>query len=170
LLAGDLVAGEGMPDRQLLERDRAAAAGQPAPMLQGTLSKADGARHVTGTSGLIGLADQHIGHQQRVGGLLGPLHRPVGPVRGRAIIATVLVEPARELGIARADLQQAPAPGTGDVREQLLNEVKVATDGSHDLMRTQQPVGRAQLRECPSQVIHNLAGMCDWNGRSSPQQ
>ena len=55
------------------------------------------------------------------------------------------------------------------VREQLLNEVKVAADGSHDLMRTQQPVGGAQLRECPGEVIHNLAGMCDRNDRNSLQ-
>jgi hypothetical protein len=33
-LAGNLVAGEGMPDGQLLQRDRSAAAGQAAPMLQ----------------------------------------------------------------------------------------------------------------------------------------
>jgi hypothetical protein len=34
-------------------------------------------------------------------------------------------------------------------------------------MGTQQPVGAAQLRECPSEVLHHLTGMCDRNNRAS---
>jgi hypothetical protein len=170
LLTRDLVAGQGVPDRHLLQRDRAATAGEPAPMLQGGLREPDGPRHVAGGCSLIRLPDQHIGHHERVAGLLGPLHRPVGPMRARPSVAAVLVEPARELGIARADLQQAAALGAGKVGEQLLDEVQVAADGSEDLMGTQQPVGGAQLRECSGEVLHNLAGMGHRNDRRSLQR
>ena len=84
-------------------------------------------------------------------------------------VATVLVKPARELRIAGADLQQAPTLGAGSVREQLLHEVQVAADSCQNLMRTQQPVSGAQLRERPREVIHNLVDMRDRNDRSSLQ-
>src|SRR4029453_7384762 len=70
-LAGDLVAGEGVADRQLLQRYRPAAAGQSPPMLQRALGKPDGARRVARGPSLVGLADQHIGHHVWVADLLG---------------------------------------------------------------------------------------------------
>jgi hypothetical protein len=129
-LAGNLVAGQGMPDGQLVQRDRPAAAGQPPPMLQRTLGKPDGARRVPRGRSLVGLADQHVGHHVSVADLLRPFHRAVGPVGGRPDVAAVLVEPARELSVAGADLQQAHAPWAGEVGQQLLNQVEVPTDGS----------------------------------------
>ena len=55
----------------------------------------------------------------------------------------------------------------GKVGEQLLDEVEVPTDGSQDLMRTEQPVRGAELWERAGEVIGNLAGMRHRNdGRS----
>jgi hypothetical protein len=91
--------------------------------------------------------------------LLRPLHRTVRPVRGRPGVAAVLVEPARELGVARADLQQVDALGACDVREQLLYEVEVPADCSQDVMRAEQPVRCAELRERTGEVICNFPGV-----------
>ena len=85
-------------------------------------------------------------------------------------VAAVLVEPAPKLGVAGADLQQAHPPGADKVGEQLLDEVEVSTDGSQDLMRTEQPVLRAELWERAGEVIGNLAGMRDRHGGRSRQR
>jgi hypothetical protein len=100
--------------------------------VQGGLCEPNSARRVAGGCGLIGLANEHIGHQERVAGLLGPFHGPVGPVRGCPSVAAVLVEPADEFGIAGAHLQQADALRADGASKQLLNEVKVAADGSQE--------------------------------------
>jgi hypothetical protein len=166
-LAGDLVAGEGIPDGQLLQRDRSAAAGQAAPMLQCALDEPDGAGGVARGRSLIRLADQHVGHHVWVADLLGPLHRAVGPVRGRPDVAAVLVEPARELRVAGADLQEAHTPCAGKVGKQLLDEVEMPTDGPQDLMRTEQPICRTEFWERAGEMIGNLAGMGYRNDRRS---
>ena len=106
----------------------------------------------------------------RVADLLGPFHRPVGPVLGRPEVAAVLVEPTRELGVAGADLQEAHALCAGKVGEQLLDEVEMPTDRSQDLMGTEQPVLGAELWERAGEVIGNLAGLCDRNDRRSWQR
>src|SRR5687768_17394762 len=103
-------------------------------MLQRTLGKPDRARRVARGRSLVGLANQHVGHHLWVADLLGPLHGAVGPVGGRPEVAAVLVEPARELSVAGADLQQAPAPWAGKVGEQLLDEVQVPANGSQDVV------------------------------------
>jgi hypothetical protein len=45
----------------------------------------------------------------------------------------------------------------------------VPTDRAQDLLRPQQPICGAELRECASEVIGNLAGMRDRNHRSALQ-
>jgi hypothetical protein len=128
-------------------------------MLQRALGEPDGARRVARGSSLVGLADQHVGHHVWVADLLGPFHRTVGPVRGRPNVAAVLVEPARELGVAGADLQEAHALGAGKAGKQLLDQIEVPADGPQDLMRTKQPVLGAELWERTGEVVGNLAGM-----------
>jgi hypothetical protein len=107
-LGGTLVAGERMPDRQLFQRNRPAAAGQPPPMLQRAVGKPDGARRIPRGRSLVGLADQHVGHHVSVADLLGPFHGTVGPVFGRPDVAAVLVEPARHLSVAGAHPARQP--------------------------------------------------------------
>jgi hypothetical protein len=99
-------------------------------MLQGALGKTDRARRVARGRSLIRLADQHIRHHEWVADLLRPLHRAVGPVRGCSDVAAVLIEPACELSVAGADLQEPHAPWAGKVGEQLLDEIEVPTDRS----------------------------------------
>ena len=71
------------------------------------------------------------------------------------------------LATLSADLQQAHPPWAAKVGEQLLNEVEVPTDGSQNLMRTEQPVLGAELWERAGEVIGNLAGMDYRNDRRS---
>jgi hypothetical protein len=51
-----------------------------------------------------------------------------------------------------------------------VDEVEMPTDGSQDLMRTEQPVLGAELWERAGEVIGNLAGLRDRHGGRSRQR